>query len=71
MKSQNNNRTIGEKIKQLRNIQGLTQDELARKSALPYTTLTKIETNVITKPTIQTVVKIAKGLGVSLDNLMK
>jgi transcriptional regulator with XRE-family HTH domain len=71
MKSQNNNESIGDKIKQLRNKQGLTQDELARKSDLPYTTLTKIETNVITKPTIQTVVKIAKGLGVSLDDLMR
>ncbi len=71
MKSQNNNETIGNKIKQLRNKQGLTQDELARKANLPYTTLTKIETNVITKPSIQTVMKIAKGLGISLDELMK
>ena len=71
MKSQNNNETIGNKIKQLRNKQGLTQDELARKSNLPYTTLTKIETNVITKPSIQTVMKIATGLGVGLDDLMK
>jgi len=71
MKSQNNNETIGNKIKQLRNKQGLTQDELARKSDLPYTTLTKIETNVITKPSIQTVMKITKGLGISVDDLMK
>jgi transcriptional regulator with XRE-family HTH domain len=71
MKRQNNNETIRDKIKQLRNKQGLTQDELARKSDLPYTTLTKIETNVITKPTIQTVMKITKGLGISLDELMK
>jgi transcriptional regulator with XRE-family HTH domain len=71
MKSQNHNETIGNKIKQLRNKQGLTQDELARKSDLPYTTLTKIETNVITKTTIQTVMKITKGLGISLDELMK
>ena len=71
MKSQNNNETIGDKIKQLRNKQVLTQDELARKSDLPYTTLTKIETNVITKPTIQTVMKIAKGLGITIDDLMK
>ena len=71
MKSQNNSETIGDKIKLLRNKQGLTQDELARKSDLPYTTLTKIETNVITKPSIQTVMKIATGLGVSLDDLMK
>jgi transcriptional regulator with XRE-family HTH domain len=71
MKSQNHNETIGNKIKQLRNKQGLTQDELARKSDLPYTTLTKIEINVITKPSIQTVVKIANGLGITIDNLMK
>ena len=71
MKSQNNNETIGDKIRQLRNKQGLTQDELARKSDLPYTTLTKIESNVITKPTIQTVVKIANGLGITIDGLMK
>jgi transcriptional regulator with XRE-family HTH domain len=71
MKSQNNNETIGDKVKLLRNKQGLTQDELARKSNLPYTTLTKIETNVITKPSIQTVIKIAKGLGITLDDLMK
>jgi transcriptional regulator with XRE-family HTH domain len=71
MKRQNNNKTIGDKIKQLRNKQRLTQDELARKSDLPYTTLTKIETNVITKPSIQTVAKIAKGLGIGIDDLMK
>jgi DNA-binding XRE family transcriptional regulator len=70
MKSQNHNETIGDKIKQLRNKQSLTQDELTRKSDLPYTTLTKIESNVITKPTIQTVIKIAKGLSISIDDLI-
>ena len=71
MKSQNNSQNIGDKIKQIRNKQGITQDELARKSEIPYTTLTKIESNVITKPTIQTVAKIAKGLGISIDELIK
>ncbi len=33
--------------------------------------LTKIETNVITKPSIQTVMKIAKGLGVSIKDLIQ
>ena len=70
MKSQNNNETIGDKIKLLRNKQGLTQDELARKADFPYTTLAKIETNVITKPSIQTVMKIAKGLGITVDDLI-
>lgn len=67
----NNEQTIGDKIQQIRKRQKLTQDELARKSDLPYTTLTKIETNVITKPSIQTVVKIAKGLDLTLDELLK
>ncbi len=71
MKSQNNNETIGNKIKQLRNKQGLTQDELARKSDLSYTTPIKIESNVIIKSSIQTVVKIAKGLGIDVDDLIK
>lgn len=62
---------IGDKIKAIRTKQGLTQDALARKCDIPYTTLTKIESNVITKPSIQTVVKIAKGLNVSVDELLK
>ena len=64
-------RLIGDKIKVLRNKQELTQDALARKCDIPYTTLTKIESNVITKPSIQTVAKIAKGLGISIDDLIK
>jgi len=62
---------IGDKIKALRTKQGLTQDALARKCDIPYTTLTKIESNVITKPSIQTVSKIAAGLGISIDDLIK
>ena len=66
-----NNKQIGDKIKILRAKQGLTQDALARKCDIPYTTLTKIEANVITKPYIQTVVKIAAGLDISIDQLLK
>ncbi len=62
---------IGDKIQALRKKKDLTQEELAKKANLPYQTLTKIESNVITKPSIQTVAKIAKGLGVSIDELIK
>lgn len=62
---------IGDKIKSLRTKQGLTQEALARKCDIPYTTLTKIESNVITKPSIQTVAKIASGLDMSIDDLLK
>ena len=67
----NNERQIGDKVRALRKEKDLTQDALAKRADLPYTTLTKIEGNVITKPTIQTVEKIAKGLGVTIDELMK
>jgi len=70
-KSKKSNETIGAKIKKIRLKQKLTQDNLARKANIPYTTLTKIESNVITKPSIQTVTKIAKGLGITIDELIK
>ncbi len=38
--------------------------ELARKADAPYTTLTKIETGVIKKPSVYVVAKIAKALNI-------
>ena len=64
-------KTIGDKIKARRQKLKITQDAFARKADIPYTTLTKIESNVITKPSIQTVEKIAKGFGVTIDDLIK
>ncbi len=63
--------TIGENIKRVRNKLGLTQDDLVRKSSVKYTTLTKIESNVVVKPSVQTVAKIAKALGVPMEDLVK
>ena len=66
---QNNN--LGKRIKELRLKHHLSQDELARKADVPYTTLTKIETGIIKKPSVYVVAKIAKVLRVSLDKLIK
>jgi transcriptional regulator with XRE-family HTH domain len=63
--------TIGEKIKRVRNKLGLTQDDLVRKSGVKHTTLTKIESNVVVKPSVQTVAKIAKSLGVPMEDLVQ
>ena len=63
--------TIGENIKRVRNKFGLTQDDLVRKSGVKHTTLTKIESNVVVKPSVQTVAKIAKALGVPMEDLVK
>ena len=54
---------IGQK---LRNKLGLSQDDFVRKADVPYTTLTKIETGVIKKPSVFVVSKIAKALNVSI-----
>lgn len=62
---------LGQKIKKLRTKLGLSQDDFARKADVPYTTLTKVETGVIKKPSVFVVGKIAKSLGVSIEELLK
>ena len=62
---------LGQKLKKLRQKLGLSQDDFARKADVPYTTLTKIETGVIKKPSVFVVNKIAKSLGVSMEELLK
>ena len=65
------NNQLGQKIKKLRQKLGLSQDDFARKAKVPYTTLTKIETDVIKKPSVFAVSKIAKTLGVLIEDLLK
>ena len=62
---------IGENIKKHRNKQGLSQEDFAKKSGVKYTTLTKIESNVIKKPSVLVMAKIAKALDVSIEDLIK
>lgn len=61
---------LGDKIQRLRKEKGLSQDELARKADIPYTTLTKIEISVIKKPSVFAIAKIAVALDISLDELL-
>jgi transcriptional regulator with XRE-family HTH domain len=62
---------IGENIKKYRNKQSLSQEDFAKKSGVKYTTLTKIESNVIKKPSVLIMAKLAKALGVSIEDLIK
>ena len=62
---------IGENVKRYRNKQGLSQDDLAKKADIKYTTLMKVESGVVNKPSVQTMAKIAKALGVSIAELIK
>lgn len=67
----NQDNKLGKKIKTLRLKLELSQDEFARKADIPYTTLTKIETGVIKKPSVFVMAKLAKTLGVSIEDLIK
>lgn len=68
MATENN---IGENIKKRRTKLGLSQEDFAQKSGVKYTTLTKIESGVIKTPSVLMVEKIAKALGVSIEELIK
>jgi transcriptional regulator with XRE-family HTH domain len=62
---------IGENVKKYRNKLGLSQEDFAKKTGVKYTTLTKIESNVIKKPSVIIMSKLAKVLGVSIEDLIK
>ena len=64
-------KTISENIKKMRTKLSLTQDDLAKKADIKYTTLMKVESGTVNKPSVQTMAKIAKALGVSIEELIK
>ena len=49
----------------------MTQDDLVRKSGVKHATLTKIEGDFVQKTSVQVIVKIAKALGVQMEDLLK
>ena len=63
--------TIAKNIKKYRKEKGLSQDKLARLADIAHATIIKIESGGIQSPTIDTVQKIARALGIGLDDLMK
>ena len=62
---------IGKNIKKLRKQLGISQDKLSKLADISHNTIIKIEAGAIQSPTINTAHKIARALGVSLDDLMK
>ena len=63
-------KTLASNIKRCRAKAGLSQDQLARKAGIPYSTFLKIESGYTPNPSIQAVVSIADALGVSIDELV-
>lgn len=62
---------ISERIKYWRKVKSLTQDALAKKADIPYTTLAKIESKIVTNPRMDTLIKIAAGLEIKIEELIK
>ncbi|TSC95099.1 MAG: XRE family transcriptional regulator [Parcubacteria group bacterium Licking1014_1] len=62
---------IAKNIKKYRKARSLSQDKLSRLADMAHATIIKIESGGIQSPTIDTVQKIAKALGVSVDILLK
>lgn len=61
---------LAKNIKKQREKLGLSQDQLARKANIPYSTYLKIESGYTANPSIQTVTNIAGALNISIDNLV-
>jgi len=62
--------SILDNIKKIRNKKGWSQERLAREADVSYQTLIKIEQNRVKNPKLQTLIKIAKALNVTLDKLI-
>jgi len=61
---------LAKNVKKYRIDRGLSQDQMARKADMPYSTYLKIESGITTNPSLQTLVTIAEALEISLDELV-
>lgn len=62
---------LAENIKRYRKKLGLTQEALARKANISYNTIIKIEGKSIKDPRMNTLIRLADALGISIDELLK
>jgi len=60
---------LAENIRKYRKKLKLTQEGLARKVDISYSTIIKLETGVISDPRMETLKKLAKALDISIDEL--
>ena len=63
--------TIGKNIKKLRQEKDISQDRLSKLADISLNTVVKLELDENPNPTIETLQKLAKSLGVSVDDLIK
>lgn len=61
---------LSKNIRKNRQKLGLSQDQLARKANIPYSTYLKIESGYTPNPSIQTIINIAEALNLSVDEVI-
>ena len=60
---------LAQNIKKLRKKHDLSQEQLAQKAKITYSTLIKLESGANKNPTIETLRRLAGTFGVGLDEL--
>lgn len=61
---------VAKRLAQLRRDKGLTQEQLAEHSGLDRVAIANIETG-IRRPTVTTIYRLAKGMGVQVEDFFK
>lgn len=61
---------LSKNVKKFRKEKKLSQEQLAQKAKITYTTLIKIESGVNKNPTLDTLCKLADVFKVSIDKLV-
>ena len=69
--SKNTGKNIGEKVRAIRIKKDLSQDRLSKLADLSLNTVVNIESGLNSNPTVDTLIKIANALNVSMDSLIK
>jgi len=64
------NINLGKRIKELRTKLKISQDQLAKKANIPFSTLVKIEAGYTPNPSMETLIKIADAFDVTIDELV-
>lgn len=64
------NQNLAKNVKRLREAKGLSQERLARLADVANNTLIKMETGENKNPTLETLVRVAKALDVSINELV-
>lgn len=71
MNKTSSNSKIAGNVKKLRQKRGVSQDRLSKLADLSMNTIVNVESGTNPNPTIETLLKIAKALGVGVDDLIK